>query len=523
VFTGTADPFELAFKKAASLLIPEMSIYYNDWQAWTHDCIDFPEGQGPTPYQDDIMAALPHYKRVSVRGPHGLGKTALMSWAVLWFACEREKNQDDWKVPTLASVWRQLDKFLWPEIHKWARRIKWDRVGIDSFRPTKELLELNLKLRYGSAFALASDTPESLEGAHADHILYVFDESKAIPSPVFDAAEGAFSGAGSDTVLEALALMFSTPGEPAGRFADIHLQRPGTEDWFVRHVTLEEAIAAGRISRDWAEARARQWGVTSSIYQNRVLGEFADQAEDSVIPLKWVELANKRWEEWKESGVVKEIDPETNEVKIIERKDPPLVPLSKLGVDVARTGEDSTVMAPRHGRVVPEVHRYALASTMQTARYARYHLDVNPSGIASVDVIGIGAGVVDRLKELGYNVDPFNGGSKTYLRDVTGEVEFVNRRAAAWWTMRELLDPQYNLGICLPPDDILTGDLVAPKWKVTAGGKIQIESKEEIKKRIGRSPDSGDAVVMAFCPIETPEYEYEDLVVYDRPVTISRI
>src|SRR5688572_17260535 len=103
------DPMTLAFTRAAQLLVPEKSIYYDDLQAWVHDCIDFPEGQAPTPYQDDIMGALPVHKRVSVRGPHGLGKTALMSWAILWFACEREKAQDDWKVPTLASVWRQLD------------------------------------------------------------------------------------------------------------------------------------------------------------------------------------------------------------------------------------------------------------------------------------------------------------------------------------------------------------------------------------------------------------------------------
>lgn len=505
----TFDPLAMAFERAAQILVPEKSRYYNDLQGWVHDNIDFPEGQGPTPYQDDIMGALPVYKRVSVRGPHGLGKTALMSWAILWFACEREKNQDDWKVPTLASVWRQLDKFLWPEIHKWARRIKWDQVGLPPFRSSKELLELNLKLNFGSAFALASDTPESLEGAHADHILYVFDESKAIPAPVFDAAEGAFSGAGDDTILEALALMFSTPGDPTGRFADIHLRRPGTEDWWVRHVTLEEAIAAGRISQDWADARKRQWGPTSSIYQNRVLGQFAEEAEDSVIPLKWVEAAQQRWQEWKDTGT--------------EESPPDLPPLSKLGVDVARTGEDTTVLAPRHGRIVPEIRRYALSSTMNTARYAKHYLDSNPSALATIDVIGIGAGVVDRLRELGYNIDAFNGGEKTNLTDVSTEVEFVNRRAAAWWTMRELLDPQYDLQIALPPDDILAGDLTAPKWKLTAAGKIQIESKDDIKKRIGRSPDSGDAVVMAFCPIEIDEYEYEDLVVYDEPVSISPV
>jgi len=496
------DPLALSFGKAAQLLDPQQSPYYNDPVAWVHDFVQFKDDEGLTPYQEEILAMLPLKKRVSVRGPHGLGKTALMSFAIIWFAAEREAAGDDWKVPTLASVWRQLDRFLWPEIHKWARRVNWAKLGRVPWRPSRELLDLNLKLQYGSAFALASDTPESLEGAHADHLLYVFDEAKAIPSPTFDAAEGAFSGSGSDTVLEALALVVSTPGEPSGRFADIQLRRPGTEDWWVRHVTVDEAIAAGRISSDWVEARKKQWGETSSIFQNRVLGQFAKQSEESVIPLAWVENAIERWKSVYEA-----------EIK--------LPPLDKLGVDVARSGEDKTVFAPRHGRVVAELIRYALADTMATAGRVKQYLDGARSGNASIDVIGIGAGVVDRLREQGYPVEAFNGSERTDLRDVSGELEFLNRRAASWWTLRELLDPSNDMDVCLPDDDLLIGDLVAPKWNQTSTGKIKVESKDDVKKRIGRSPDSGDAVVMAFAPAEPYEEPYEEMVYYDERVEIS--
>jgi hypothetical protein len=117
---------------------------------------------------------------------------------------------------------------------------------------------------------------------------------------------------------------------------------------------------------------------------------------------------------------------------------------------------------------------------------------------AIVDVIGIGAGVVDRMREQRLNVQAFNAGEHTDWRDVSRELQFANLRSASWWNLRELLDPAQRHGIALPPDDLLIGDLTAPRWRMTSGGKILLESKDDIRKRIGRSTDDGDAVVMAF-------------------------
>ncbi len=217
--------------------------YRNDPVGFAHDCIAWPDGKALASYQAEILAALATHHRAAARGPHGLGKTALAAIAVLWFALTREAAGEDWKIPTTAGAWRQLTKYLWPEIHKWARKVRWETVGRDPFSPS-ELLTLNLKLPHGEAFAVASNSAELIEGAHADGLLYLFDEAKAIPASTFDAAEGAFSGAGRDTGQEAFALAISTPGEPQGRFYDMHRRRPGFEDWFVRHVTLEEAMRA---------------------------------------------------------------------------------------------------------------------------------------------------------------------------------------------------------------------------------------------------------------------------------------
>lgn len=449
--------------------------YFHDLPGFVRDCLTWPVDEGPTDYQERILASLLDGGRVSVRGPHGLGKTALASWCILWYALTRDGR--DWKVVTTASAWRQLSKFLWPEIHKWSRRIRWDLVGRPPFSDRTELLQLSLKLNTGEAFAVASDTPALIEGAHADYLLYVFDESKAIVAGTFDAAEGAFSNAG-DGEHEALALAISTPGEPQGRFYDIQTRKPGYEDWRVYHVTLADTIAAGRVSTKWAEQRKAQWGEGSAVYQNRVLGEFAASDEDSIIPLAWVDAAVARWHEWQDAGG--QLDGK----------------MTALGVDVGYGG-DKNVLAPRWGYCVPWLRADGKADTSEVTGKVVGILDAY-GGKAIVDGIGVGAGVVDSLREKKRRVEAFIASARSELKDQTGELGFVNRRAAAWWNMRELLDPSNGAACCLPPDDVLVGDLTAPHWKVQAGGRVQVESKQEIRERLGRSTDYGDAVVMAF-------------------------
>lgn len=461
--------------------------YRTDPVAFAHDCVTWRPGEGLAEYQDEALAELPVRRRVAVRGPHGLGKTTVAALAVLWYGLTRDawaaEGSEDWKAPTTASAWRQLTKYLWPEVHKWARRLRWERLGRARFDDRSELQVLSLKLAAGEAFALASDDHAMLEGAHARHLLYVFDEAKSIPAATWDAAEGAFSTAGGDTGGEALALAISTPGAPSGRFYDIHARRHGYEDWWVRHVTLDEAVRAGRISREWAEARRRQWGENSPLYQNRVLGQFAASDEASVIPLAWVEAAVERWH--------------TRRLQMTAEDQA----LDAVGVDVGLTAAE-TVLAPRTDDFIHPLRAYARIDTMTAAGHVAALVRAR-GGRPVVDVVGIGAGVHHRLregdgKERGVDSVAFVAGAKTDARDRSGELRFANLRAAAWWGLRERLDPQYGPTACLPPDDGLLGDLTAPRWKMTSDGRVLIEAKEEITTRLGRSTDRGDAVVMAF-------------------------
>ena len=457
--------------------------YRDDPVAFVHDCFTWGEGEGPTIYQDRIMADLPIFKRVCARGPHGLGKSALDAWVLWWFALTRDGT--DWKVPTTASVMRQLEKYLWPEVRKWARRIRWDVVERPPVEYHRELLDKNLKLSTGEAFAVASDVPEYIEGAHADELLYIFDESKMIEPETWNAAEGAFANG------EALWLATSTPGEPEGTFFDIQSKKPGFEDWKVHHVTLEECIDAGRISEQWAEDRRRQWGEDSAAYINRVLGDFATPEADGVISLKDIERANELWHVWEDEGR------KGNFVGV--------------GVDVARYGKDKTVLALRNDtakiKVISRIDYYARQGTMETTGFVKGILDLYKSGFAVVDVVGLGAGVVDRLRELKKKVVAFNSGSKTDARDRAGELGFTDLRSASLWALREMLEDGL---VALPEDDLLTGDLTAPHWKVVSGGRIQVESKDKLRTRIKRSTDSGDAV-MQIITISSPGSSWEDV------------
>lgn len=457
--------------------------YKNDPVAFINDIFIWPEKQKPTDYQCEIIDNLVRYGRESVRGAHGLGKSALSSMVIHWFALTRD-GDSDWKAPTTASNWRQLSKFLWPEIHKWSRRIRWDKVGRAPYNDRLELQTLNLKLTTGEAFAVASDNPGYIEGAHADSLLYIFDESKLIPGATFDAAEGAFSGAGAGTGIEALALAVSTPGESSGRFYDIHQRKPGFKDWHTRHVTLEECIKAGRISREWVAARLAQWGESSAIYQNRVLGEFADSDETSLIPLSWVEAAHEYY---------LSIDGAPYEDAV-----------SSYGVDPARFGDDKTAITKLTGDVLEWIEYHSKEDTMQTAGRVAAALGNDMITAVGIDSNGLGAGVYDRLAEQGYNVCSFNVLGQTDLTDSTGLNTFNNLRSAILWALRERLDPNNPERLALPPDDDLTADLVAPTWGYTSNGKIAVEPKEKIKTRLKRSPDGGDAVALALYA-QTPQ------------------
>ena len=214
----------------------------------------------------------------------------------------------------------------------------------------------------------------------------------------------------------------------------------------------------------------------------------------AVIPSAWLRAAQARWQPNGASG-----------------------PMTAVGVDPARGGVDETVLSPRFGAWFGAQITAPGVETPDGPSVAALIVKVLRGGApVALDVIGIGASVFDHLKANGINVQAMNGASGSDARDRSGALGFTNARAEWWWRMREALDPDYGEGLALPPDPRLLADLAAPRWKLAARG-VQIEPKAEITKRLGRSPDRGEAAVYALNarPLMPPRAEHQPETHYD--------
>jgi hypothetical protein len=208
-------------------------------------------------------------------------------------------------------------------------------------------------------------------------------------------------------------------------------------------------------------------------------GDFNAGVSDNpwqVIPTAWVDAAQRRWE----------LLPE------------PRTPMTCLGADVARGGEDQTVLARRHDTYFAPLKKYAGVTTPDGPSVATLAIQALNGGKCkiNIDVIGVGSSAYDFLIVQGYDVEGINNAEPSSMRDKSGQLAMRNKRSEGYWSLREALDPKSGDNLALPPDEELKADLCAPLWKITPGG-VLIESKEEIKKRLGRSTDCGDAVVLA--------------------------
>lgn len=517
--------------------------YYYDWAGFATYCIDWTNSQGNIEYPADYqlealdqfnsgtifdwslvanqeitqseLLALPMSEfghqttsKYSIRGLHGLGKTSLAAW-LFWAFTLTTDGITDWKVLTTASRYFQLKTYLWPELEKWRKKIKWDVIGRPELAKGKDFYPVGMKmeLQTGEASSTSPAKAEEMEGAHAGRLLALVDEAKLVVKPFFDALEGAASTAGKDTNDEMYQFAISTPGEPRGVFYGIHKRDKRYISWKVRHVTLAEAIAADRVSAEWAEERKQEWGESSAIYQNKVLGQFAIADEDAVIPIAHVEIAMLNWEKWQEG---------------IRNSNSTLGTLTSVGGDVSEGGmvNDACSIAPIYDHVkvdtIREVARFNNDQStidMSVAIAGIIRGGGNKKAQAIIDAVGVGLGTLHNLRSEGFYARGFKSGRKTTMMDQTGELYFYNWRCAVWWFAREALNPKSGMNVCLPPDDNdrLISELTAPKWKRRPPNHIWVESKDEIRDRLeDNSTDYADAVLYGlFGPLLCDEFDNE--------------
>ena len=224
-------------------------------------------------------------------------------------------------------------------------------------------------------------------------------------------------------------------------------------------------------------------GLPEPLRSQMLLGDFGAGREDhpyQVIPTEWVLLAQSRW-----------------------KPDRP-GPLDSIGADVARGGKDKTVLTPRAGAWFGEQDTFPGKATPDGWEALQYIIAAVPSGEApaiNIDVIGVGASVYDLAVGAGLDAYALDARAASDARDKSGKLGFVNKRAEWWWKLRESLDPLTGDDLAIPPDRELLADLTAPRWSPRIRG-IQIEEKDDIISRLGRSPDKGESLVLAHA-IET--------------------
>jgi len=390
-------------------------------------------------------------RKISVRAGHGVGKSAVCSWALIWHMVTRYPQKAVLTAPTQS----QLFDALFSEVKKWVNELP--KFIRDLFEVYSDRIELKASPEnsFMSARTSSAERPEALAGVHSEHVLLVVDEASGVPEAVFEAASGSMSGFTATTIL------ISNPTRNTGMFFKTHHQLASS--WFRMHVSC---IGNPLVTPDYIREQAETYGETSSAYYVRVLGEFAPREDDVLIPAELVDAAMGR-------------------DVVLDTSEPLLY-----GLDVARFGDDRTVLCKRQGNVVIEVRAWSGADLMQTVGRVMHEADADKPAEIMVDSIGLGAGVADRLREQGLNV-----------RDVNvAEVSALNPQAAKlrdelWMTLKDWLAKR---SCRLPKDDELRGELVGPTYTFLSNGKLKVESKIDMKKRGLRSPDKGDSLCLTF-------------------------
>lgn len=413
-------------------------------------------GASPDKFQAAILCDIANgERRISMRSGHGVGKSTTLAWATCWHFDTRFPQKTVCTAPTSA----QLFDALAAETLAWMRKrpaalLEYTDIKSDRIEHRHAPEESFVSYRTSRA-----ETPEALAGIHSENVLLIVDEASGVPEQVFEAGIGSMSGHTATTILA------GNPVRTSGLFFDTHHKLRG--EWRTYHISC---VDHPRVSADFVKQVRDTYGEDSNQFRVRVLGEFPKADDDTVIPFELAESALRR-----------DVSPIRTE--------------TVWGVDCARFGSDRSALARRKGNALlcPVETRQGW-DTMQVAGWVKNEWDATaapdrPTEIL-VDVIGIGAGVVDRLRELNLPVRGINVSESPS----TGE-PYANLRAELWFKGREWLAKR---DCTLAGDEGLVGELVAPKYKFTSSGKRQIESKEDMKKRGMRSPDKADAFLLTF-------------------------
>ena len=438
---------------------------------------------GPRKWQREVLQDLAdHIKanngkvdfdtfRMATSSGRGIGKSALVSWLVLWMLTTRIGST----TIVSANSEAQLRSVTWAEITKWlsmAMNTHWFEVSATRVMPAKwltELVERDLKLgtRYWGVEGRlwSAENPDSYAGVHNfSGVMLVFDEASGIDDSIWSVAAGFFT----ENTPNRFWLAFSNPRRNSGYFYEtFHAKRDFWRNKIVDARTVENT------DKNVYQQIIDEYGADSSQAHVEVYGQFPSASDDQFIPSNVVDDAMAR-ERYKDLSA-------------------PIV----IGVDPARFGADSTVIAVRQGRDIIEIRKHKGDDTMETVGRIIEAIEEYKPALINIDEGGLGAGVVDRLKEQRYKIRGVNFANKA-----KNPMMYGNKRAEMWGDMREWLK-----SASIPKDRYLKTDMISPLMKPDSKGAIFLESKKDMKARGLASPDAADAIALTFAyPVAHREY-----------------
>jgi hypothetical protein len=434
--------------------------------------------EGPRKWQEKILRDiavhiqrnqtidLPEMFRLAVASGRGIGKSALVAWLILWMLSTRLGAT----IIVTANTEQQLRSRTWAELGKWLTlsiNSHWFMKTATTIKPApwfQEALERDLKIDTGYYYAQAQlwseENPDAFAGIHSSYgVCLIMDEASGIPSPIYSVSEGFFSEPTKDRYW----FTFSNPRRNTGPFYDsFHSKRA-----FWKSLQIDSRTVEGTDQKLF-QSMIEQYGENSTVSRVEVMGEFPQADDDTVIPMELIRAAVDR------------------DVALTASE--PII----WGLDVARFGGDNSALCVRQGNTVFEITSFASMDLMQLCGLIKNRYDdatvlERPQEIL-VDVIGIGAGVVDRLREQNLPVRGINVSESSSVKK-----NYLNLRADLWFAIKDWLAQR---DCRLPIDDELASELAAPLYKYTSTGKIKIESKDEMRKRGIKSPDKADALAL---------------------------
>ena len=410
--------------------------------------------------QEEALRAVERERRVAVKSGNGLGKDFTAAVAMLWYV----HAHDPAIALSTAPTFRQVRHVLWRQIHRLYRNAA-DPLGGTMLDTRWEVAED----RY--AMGLSANDADQFQGFHCENMFVVVDEAEGVAEPIYEAVEAVMTSA------RPTLLLIGNPTTTSGGFHRAFHRELGIYKTITMSALESPNVVAGEIvfpgltTPAWVEERRAMWGENSEMFRARVMGEFPDRGEDNLISISDIDDATYP----------------RGEVPAATDGYEPVV----LGVDVARYGVDRSVIMVRRGDVVVEARAHhgfpTTATTGQIVATAREH---HPQQV-NVDETGLGAGVVDELRQQGFTVFGFNGSAAP----VGEETVCANLRAEGYWTLARRFRDH---AIRIPRDAELIAELASLRYRYNSRGKVLMESKDSMKSRGLPSPDKADALMLAF-------------------------